>query len=94
MRRPNTIVTAGSITCTLRLRLTKIRSLQIDTDLNTAIDDYLKVTGQDFNSFAEMVLAEKLEDLIDLKDYLKAIENDDGTRLTMNDAFKELELPQ
>ncbi len=54
----------------------------------------MKVTGQDFNSFAEMVLAEKLEDLIDLKDYLKAIENDDGTRLTMNDAFKELELPQ
>ena len=73
---------------------TKIRSLQIDTDLNTAIDDYLKITGQGFNSFAEMVLAEKLEDLIDLKDYFKAIENDDGNRFTMDNVFKELELPQ
>jgi len=73
---------------------TKIRSLQIDTDLNTAIDDYLKIAGQDFNSFAEMALAEKLEDLLDLKDYLKAIENDDGTCFTMDNVFKELELPQ
>ena len=24
---------------------TKIRSLRIDTDLNAAIDDYLKITG-------------------------------------------------
>lgn len=69
---------------------TKTKSLRINEDLSHAIDDYLKVTGESFNSFAENAMAEKVEDLIDLEDYNAAMKNDDGERYTIQDVAKEL----
>jgi len=63
---------------------TQARSIRIDSNLDKAINDYLKVTGQDFNHFAEMAMAEKLEDLLDMKDYSDAKTNDDGSRFTVD----------
>lgn len=69
---------------------TKTKSLRINEDLSKAIDQYLEVTGESFNSFAEEAMAEKIEDLVDLKDYSDALKEDDGTRYSVKDVAKKL----
>ena len=69
---------------------TKTKSLRINANLADAINDYLAVTGERFNSFAQQALAEKVEDILDLQDYNNAIKEDDGTRYTMDEVAKEL----
>lgn len=71
---------------------TKTKSLRISSDLNNAINDYLKVTGESFNSFAESAMADKMENLLDLKDYKEAIKSDDGTRFTIDEVARELNI--
>lgn len=68
----------------------KTKSLRINEDLNQAINDYLDVTGESFNSFAEQAMAEKIEDIIDLKDYSEAIKEDDGSRYSVVQVAKKL----
>lgn len=68
----------------------KTKSLRINEDLNQAINDYLDVTGESFNSFAEQAMAEKIEDIIDLKDYSEAIKTDDGSRYSVDQVAKKL----
>ncbi|KAF0514416.1 DUF6290 family protein [Pediococcus acidilactici] len=68
----------------------KTKSLRINANLADAINDYLAVTGESFNSFAQQALAEKVEDILDLQDYNNAIKEDDGTRYTMDEVAKEL----
>ncbi|WP_125714631.1 DUF6290 family protein [Companilactobacillus kedongensis] len=69
---------------------TQARSIRIDSNLDKAINDYLKVTGQSFNSFAETAMADKLEDLLDMKDYSNVKINDDGSRFTVDEVVKKL----
>ncbi|XRJ98381.1 DUF6290 family protein (plasmid) [Latilactobacillus sakei] len=69
---------------------TKTKSLRIDSKLADAINDYLAVTGESFNNFAQKAMAEKIEDILDLQDYNEAIKEDDGTRYSMDEIAKEL----
>ncbi|WP_125769126.1 DUF6290 family protein [Companilactobacillus furfuricola] len=70
----------------------KRKSLRMNEDLSKAIDQYLEVTGESFNSFAEEAMAEKIEDLIDLKDYSEAAKKDDGSRYSVKDVAKKLSI--
>ncbi|WP_225423886.1 DUF6290 family protein [Companilactobacillus zhongbaensis] len=69
---------------------TKTKSLRISEELSDAIDQYLAVTGESFNSFAEKAMVEKIEDIIDLKAYSEAVKNDDGTRYSIKDVANKL----
>jgi predicted DNA-binding protein len=72
--------------------VSKTKSLRINEDLSNAIDAYLEVTGESFNSFAEEAMAEKMEDILDLKDYQVAVEKDDGTRYSLEQVAKKLDI--
>lgn len=71
---------------------TKTKSLRINSNLDNAINEYLEVTGETFNSFAEKAMAEKMEDLLDLKDYQEAKKMDDGTRYSIQEVSNILDI--
>lgn len=71
---------------------TKIpRSIKLSNELNDTVNDYLKVSGQSFNSFVNNAVQEKIEDELDLKILTNAIEkNKDEKRYSLDDVKREL----
>lgn len=67
------------------------RSIKLSNELNSTVNDYLKVSGQSFNSFVNSAVQEKIEDTLDLKILTAAIEsNKDEERYSLDDVKREL----
>lgn len=73
---------------------TKIpRSIKLSNELNDTVNDYLRVSGQSFNSFVNNAVQEKIEDELDLKILTDSVEKSkDEKRYSLDDVKRELGL--
>ncbi|CAI2672596.1 hypothetical protein AKUH4B205J_TOXIN200100 (plasmid) [Apilactobacillus kunkeei] len=68
------------------------RSIKLSNELNSTVNDYLKVSGQSFNSFVNSAVQEKIEDdTRSTKILTSAIEsNKNEKRYSLDDVKREL----
>lgn len=73
---------------------TKIpRSIKLSNELNDTVNDYLRVSGQSFNSFVNNAVQEKIEDELDLKILTDSVEKSKyEKRYSLDDVKRELGL--
>lgn len=64
-------------------------AIRFDPQEREWIQAYADFLGISFSQFIREAALEKLEDAIDVQDYLRAVEEDDGVRYTTDEIMRE-----
>ena len=65
-------------------------TIRIPEDEKRLISDYARAHGMSVSEFARKTIMESIEEQIDTRYLLKAVENDDGSRYSMDSVMKEV----
>ena len=65
-------------------------TIRIPEDEKRLISDYARAHGMSVSEFARKTIMESIEEQIDTRYLLKAVEDDDGSRYSMDSVMKEV----